>query len=105
MSERIRILCYTLWIAHPVLQTAIAVVMLHRGQHRRFKYFFAYIVAQIPIFAVVFPAYLYEHSDYFYISSFTTAISVALGFMVIYEAFLDVFRPYHRLRDLGIVLL
>jgi len=93
-----------LWIAHPVLQTVIAIVMFRRGQHRQFKYFFAYITAQILAFAVVFPSYLYNYSAYFYASWFTTAISVVLGFQVIHEAFLDVFRPFHTLRDLGTVL-
>jgi hypothetical protein len=104
MSEKIRILYYALWFAHPVLQTAIAVAMLRRGQHRPFKYFFAYIVTQIMTFAVIFPTYRYYYSAIFYISWIGTAISVALGFMVIHEAFLDVFRPFHTLRDLGTVL-
>jgi hypothetical protein len=104
MSEKITILLYALWIAQPVLEASIAIVMLCRGQHRVFKYFFAYIVTQILSFAVIFPIYRYNISAYFYISSLTTAISVALGFMVIYEAFLDVFRPFHTLRDLGTVL-
>ena len=104
MSEKIRILYYALWIAHPVLQTVIAIAMFRRGQHRAFKYFFAYIVAQILTFAVVFPTYRYNHSACFYVSWIGTAISVALGFKVIHEAFLDVFRPFHTLRDLGTVL-
>ena len=104
MSEKIRILYYALWIAHPVLQTAIAIAMLRRGQHRAFKFFFAYIVTQIMTFAVVFPIYRYYYSAVFYVSWISTAISVALGFMVIHEAFLDVFRPFHTLRDLGTVL-
>ena len=104
MNERIKILYYVLWFAHPVLQTAIAIAMLRRGQQRTFKYFFAYIVTQIMTFAVVFPTYRYYYSAVFYISWISTAISVALGFMVIHEAFLDVFRPFHTLRDLGTVL-
>ena len=104
MSEKTRTLFYALWIAQPVLQTAIAILMLRRGQHRAFKHFFAYVFTQILIFAVVFPASLHNYSAYFYISWFTTAISVALGFKVIHEAFLDVFRPFHTLRDLGTVL-
>jgi hypothetical protein len=104
MSEKIRILYYALWVAHPVLQTVIAIAMFRRGQHREFKFFFAYIVAQIMTFAVVFPIYRYYYSAAFYISWISTAISVALGFMVIHEAFLDVFRPFHTLRDLGTVL-
>jgi len=104
MSEKTRILLYALWIAHPIVQTVIAVLMLRRGQHRQFKYFFAYVVTQILTFVVVFPAYLYNHSACFYLSWFTTAVSVVLGFKVIHEAFLDVFRPFHTLRDMGTVL-
>jgi hypothetical protein len=104
MSEKIRILYYALWVAHPVLQTVIAIAMFRRGQHREFKYFFAYIVTQIMAFAVVFPTYKYNYSACFYVSWISTAISVALGFAVIHEAFLDVFRPFHTLRDLGTVL-
>src|SRR5271170_6837610 len=104
MSYQIIILYYALWLAHPFLQTVIAIAMLRRGQHRAFKFFFAYVVTQIMTFAVVFPTYLYNYSACFYLSWFSTAISVALGFKVIHEAFLDVFRPFHTLRDLGTVL-
>jgi hypothetical protein len=103
MNEKIRILYYALWVAHPVLQTVIAIAMFRRGQHREFKYFFAYIVTQIVTFAVVFP-YRSSYSIIFYASWISTAVSVALGFKVIHEAFLDVFRPFHTLRDLGTVL-
>jgi hypothetical protein len=104
MSEKFKILYYALWVAHPVLQTVIAILMLRRGQHRVFKYFFAYVVTQIVTFIVVFPTSRYSYSTWFYFSWFSTAISVALGFQVIHEAFLDVFRPFHALRDLGTVL-
>lgn len=104
MTEKFRILYYLLWFAHPALQTVIAIVMFRRGQHRMFKYFFAYIVTQIVTFAVIFPTSRYSYSTCFYFSWFSTAISVALGFQVIHEAFLDVFRPFHTLRDLGTVL-
>ncbi|MFZ0948352.1 MAG: hypothetical protein WCD48_19915 [Candidatus Sulfotelmatobacter sp.] len=104
MSDKIAILYYVLWITHPILQTAIAVAMFRYGRHRQFKYFFAYIVAQILTFAVVFPTYRYNIAACAYLSWLSTAISVALGFEVIHEAFLDAFRPFHTLRDLGTVL-
>jgi hypothetical protein len=104
MSEQIRMLAYALWIAHPLLQTAIAIVMLRRGQYRHFKFFFVYIGTQILIFAVVFPAYLRNYSGYFNLFWLTSGISMLLGLKVIYEAFLDVFRPFQTWRDLGIVL-
>ncbi|MGA9307272.1 MAG: hypothetical protein WBW31_17845 [Candidatus Sulfotelmatobacter sp.] len=104
MSEKIKILYYALWLAHPVLQTVIAIAMLRRGQNREFKYFFAYVVMQIVSFAVIFSSSRYYPAALFYLSWTSTAISVALGFKVIHEAFLDVFRPFHTLRDLGTVL-
>lgn len=102
--SRITILYYALWVAHPIFQAAIAIAILRRGRQRQFKYFFAYIVAQILTFAVVFPTYRYDPSAAVYVSWFSTAVSVALGFKVIHEAFLDAFRPFHTLRDLGTVL-
>jgi hypothetical protein len=104
MNDKIDILLNGFWCVHPVLETAIAITMLRRGQHRVFKYFFAYIVTQILVFAVVFPTYLRNPTVSFYVSSFCTAISVVLGFMVIHEAFLDIFQPFHTLKDLGTVL-
>jgi hypothetical protein len=103
MSEQIKVFYYALWIAHPILQTGIAAVMLRRGLYRQFKYFFAYILTQIVTFAIVFP-FRYNYAVSFYLSWISTAISVALGFKVIHEAFLDAFRPFHTLRDLGTVL-
>jgi hypothetical protein len=105
MSEKTKILYYALWLAHPLLQMGIAAVMLRRQLHRKFKFFFAYVVTQILIFAVIFPALLrHNYSAYFYLYWFSNAISVALGFKVIHEIFLDVFRSFHTLRDLGTVL-
>jgi hypothetical protein len=104
MSDKIKIFYYVLWIAHPILQTAIAAAMFRYGRHRQFRYFFAYIVAQIATFAVVFPTYRYNLAAWPYLSWLSTAVSVALGFKVIHEAFLDAFRPFHTLRDLGTVL-
>jgi hypothetical protein len=105
MSDKTRIIYYALWIAHPVIQTAIAMVMLRRGLHRKFKFFFAYIVTQVLIFSLIFPSYLKgNYWAFFYLYWFSQAVSAVLGFQVIHEIFLDVFRPFHTLRDLGTVL-
>ena len=102
MSE-IEIVIRALWIVHPVLETAIAIVMLRRGQHRAYRWFFVYIIAQILLFVVLFPLYVYWGSVYFYASAFDAVVGAALGLMVIRAAFLDVFRPFHTLRGLGTV--
>src|SRR6202451_2095271 len=105
MSDKTTILHNALWIAHPLIQAGIASVMLARGLQRQFKYFFAYVVAQILTFGLIFPSYLsHNYTTYFYLYWTTTAIGVLLGFLVIHEVFLDVFRPFHTLRDLGTVL-
>ena len=46
---------YALWIAHPVLQLGVAGFMVQRKLHRKFPVFFAYILSQVLIFAILFP--------------------------------------------------
>ncbi len=104
MSEKIRLLYYALWIAHPALQLGIAALMLRRGLHRKFPFFFGYILTQLVTFAVVFPAYWHSYAASFYLYWGCNAVSVAFGFAVIHEVFVDVFRSFHTLRDLGTVL-
>jgi hypothetical protein len=103
MSDKMTDLFYALWLAQPILQASIAILMFRRGQHRQFRFFFAYVVTQILAFALIFPI-RHNYSVFFYLSWLSTAVSVFLGFKVIHEAFLDVFRPFHTLRDLGTVL-
>jgi len=94
-----------LWYAHPVLQLALAGVLLRRNLHRVFPVFFAYVSLQVLIFALVFPAYRWgTYTQFFYIYWIGAIISLALGFKVIHEVFLDVFRPFHTLKDLGTLM-
>lgn len=106
MSANIKLLYYGIWVAHPILQMAIAAIMFRRGLHRKFKFFFGYILTQLVSFAVIFPA-IFNHHSYsasFYLYWFCDALSVAFGFAVIHEVFVDVFRFFHTLQDLGTVL-
>jgi hypothetical protein len=94
-----------LWIAHPVLELFLVVAMLRQRLHRTFPVFFAYVVFQVVNFLVLFPIYKFgTTTDYFYAYWISMAISLAIGFKVIHEVFLDVFRPYHTLKDMGTVL-
>src|SRR6266571_1881343 len=106
MSEKIRFLYYALWFAHPALELGIGALMLRRGLHRTFKFFFAYILTQFATFAVMFPVYWHRHNyaACFYLYWGCQAISAGFGFGVIHEVFVDVFRSFHTLRDLGTVL-
>src|SRR5580704_11542740 len=93
-----------LWIGHPVLELALAGVMFWRKLHRAFPVFFAYMVFQVANFLILFPIYHYEHGIYFYAYWISAAISLAIGFKIIHEIFLDVLRPYPNLKDLGTLL-
>ena len=94
-----------LWFAQPVLQSAAAGVMYKRKLHRKFPVFFAYLVSQVPFFGIIFAAYNWgSYREYFFGYWACAIISLAIGFKVIHEIFLDVFRPYHALKDLGSVL-
>jgi hypothetical protein len=105
MSEGIKPFFYVLWALHPLLQTGIAVFMIRRGLLRNFKFFFAYIVTQLVSFAILFPAWVWRsYSAVFFLYWCTNAISVTFGFLVIHEVFVDVFKAFHTLRDLGTVL-
>jgi hypothetical protein len=105
MSPTVRTIYYALWCAHPVLQLAVAGIMFRDKLYRKFPVFFAYALSQVAVFSIVFPIQFEgSYFAFFYSYWVTAAISLALGFGVIYELFLDVFQPYHTLKDLGTVL-
>jgi hypothetical protein len=105
MSEQLKPLFYVLWVMHPIFEVGIAALMFRRGLLRQFKFFFVYILAQLVTFAVLFPAYVWRsYNAAFYLYWCLNAISVACGFLVIHEVFVDVFKFFHTLRDLGTVL-
>jgi hypothetical protein len=94
-----------LWIAHPLLQLSVAGVMFYRKSNKVFPVFFTYLISQILMFSILFPIYRSEYSEIFFYAYWScAAISLAIGFKVIHEIFLDIFRPYHTLKDLGSVL-
>jgi hypothetical protein len=95
-----------LWIAHPVLELFLVGIMFWRRLHRTFPVFFGYNVFQIVDFLILFPIYRSGiASAYFYAYWISAAVSLAIGFKVIHEIFLDVLRPYPNLKDLGTLLL
>jgi hypothetical protein len=105
VSEKTKVLYYVLWLMHPVLEMGIIGLMMQRRLLRNFRFFFAYILTQLVTFAVVFPAYVWRsYSALFLLYWCANAITVTFGFLVIHEIFVDVFRMFHTLRDLGTVL-
>jgi hypothetical protein len=94
-----------LWCAQPILQSVVAVILWHRKMHKQFPVFFLFLLVQVANFAVIFPLWLVGDSKmYFVFFWLGEAANAVLGFKVIHEIFLDVFRPYHTLKDLGTLL-
>ena len=94
-----------LWCAQPILQSVVAVILWHRKMHKQFPVFFLFLLVQVANFAVIFPLWLVGDSKmYFVFFWLGEAANAVLGVKVIHEIFLDVFRPYHTLKDLGTLL-
>lgn len=102
MSLTVQLADTILWIAAPILQLAVAGIMYWRKLHKTFPIFFLYLFSQVVTFMILFPAYTWgSYPQFFYSYWICGAISLAVGFKIIHEIFLDVFRPYHTLKDLG----
>jgi hypothetical protein len=94
-----------LWCAQPILQSVVAVILWRRKLHKQFPVFFLFLLAQVANFVIIFPAWRAgNYRLYFGLFWLCEAVNAVLGFKVIHEIFLDVFRPYHTLKDLGTLL-
>jgi hypothetical protein len=94
-----------LWCLQPAIYSLAAVILWRRKLHKQFSAFFYFLVAQDVNFAILFPVLLAgKGAMYFWLFWVGEAVNAVLGFKVIHEVFLDVFRPYHTLKDLGTLL-
>lgn len=104
MNPGTEVAYYAVWIVQPILQILTAAIMTWRKLSRRFPVFFAYTIFQIVAFAVLFPAHMIGARFFVYTDWTLTTSSLVFGLFVIYEVFLEAFRYFHTLRDLGRVL-
>jgi len=94
-----------LWCPQPILQSVVALILWRRKLHKQFPVFFLFLLAQVANFVVIFPLWRTGNFNlYFGFFWLGEAVNAVLGFKVIHEIFLDVFRPYHTLKDLGTLL-
>jgi energy-converting hydrogenase Eha subunit E len=94
-----------LWLLQPLLQACVVSVMFRLRLHKKFPVFFTFALTQIAIFAVQFPVYQWGSRDaYFYAFWIPMSLNLVIEFKIIHEVFLDIFRPYHALKDLGTAL-
>ena len=100
----LRIFYYVLWIAPAPVFVCLAALMRRRKLAKEFPCFFAFAVFQIVDFAVGFYIYHRSYLQYFYAYWAMSAVSIGLGFGVLYEVFIGIFRPFGDLRKFGAVL-
>ena len=104
MSLRSQSMMMILWYAQPALHVAVAIVAWRRQLYKQFPVFFAYLLAQVAIFAITYPIFVIygiDNMPYFALFWLSQVLNAVLCFKIIHEVFLDVFRPYHSLKDLG----
>ena len=95
------------WVIAIVLQGLLATMMIHRGLARRFPAFFAYTVFEVLLNAFLFTI---DHIDSVTNAQYGDAYlagaagSAALRFAVVCEIFIQVFRNYPPLKELGEVI-
>ncbi len=94
-----------LWCAQPILQSVVAAILWRRKLHKQFPVFFLFLVVQVAIFCRPLSTFARpQPQDVFIFFWLGEAVNAVLGFKIIHEIFLDVFRPYHTLKDLGTLL-
>jgi hypothetical protein len=95
-----------LWLGTPIMQTAIALVMLRRKLNSEYPFFFSYTIFQVIDAVALYAIYRWSSSPltYYYTYWTFTAISILISFGVIQEVFFNAFKPYEALRDLSTML-
>ncbi|MCU1286049.1 MAG: hypothetical protein JWO13_2399 [Acidobacteriales bacterium] len=97
---------FVLWIASPILQSTMVIIISKNGVWKEIPVFFAY--TGFHVFRSVLLFWIRSSgSPQTYGQSYWAAevISVILGFAVIYEIFNQVLKRYEGIRQLGLMLL
>ena len=96
---------YFFWFASPALQCLLIAVMIKRNLRRNYPMFFNYAVFQVVSHLSMYVLlWKFSYAAYYYGYWTTSALGILLGFLVIREIFLEAFRPYEALRELGEML-
>jgi len=90
-----------LWVLAPAGQVIVTVLMIRQKLFREVPSFFTYTIFHLIQFGVLFTAYHYGYSTYFYAYWLAEAIDVILVLAVIQEIYARVFAPFAALRRLS----
>jgi hypothetical protein len=92
-----------LWIAGPVLQLILAGVLLYRRSWLTFPLFTSYAIFNLA-HTLVGSGLRANPKTYFYVYWIGEAISIILGFLVLYEVFKSIFNQHTALRKLATLI-
>jgi len=92
------------WLAGPVLQITLLVLMIYRKLHVVFPRFFAYVIYQIVKGGILFAVYRYSPENYFDAYWSGNAISVLLGLAIIDEILQRLLKQYGGIQKLATVI-
>lgn len=91
-------------VAGLVSQTAIMVLMVRRGLRAAFPLFFTYMGLNSLAIVLVIWTYIFAYHQYFYVYWTLSTIIMIVGFVVLYEVFVDILKPFSAVIDLGKML-
>jgi len=92
------------WMGGAVGLIFLTALMLRKRLHREYPIFFAFVAAECIDSWVAMPLKAISYKAYFVEGWTLTAITTVLGFAVLREVFLHIFRPYDALRNFGKML-
>jgi len=95
---------YLSWIAGPVLQITLLILMVRRKLQLVFPRFFSYIVFQIVKSGILFVIYRYDHENYFDAYWSGNAISVLLAVTVMDEILNNLLKQYGGIQSLTSII-
>jgi hypothetical protein len=95
---------YLSWIAGPVLQITLLILMVRHKLQSVFPRFFSYIVFQIVKSGILFVIYRYDHENYFDAYWSGNAISVLLAVTVMDEILNNLLKQYGGIQSLTSII-
>ncbi len=96
-------LANALWLAGPLTQLALIVLMVRNKLRAEYPLFFSLTIFDLLTTVGLYGVYQVSHGgmQYFYAYWTLEAVGVLLSFLVIRELFTNALKPYAALRDLG----
>jgi len=93
-----------LWISGPVLQSVVAIAIIHRRLLKVVPIFWSYTFFHVALAVVSYAAARVSYRTYFYVYWGAEIVDMVLTLLVIQELFRHAFAPYGAIRSLGQVL-